>query len=292
MIKGVSGPCLPVPQGVGSIPHLDLADVDEETIKGLLQSKSQEDRCLGITLRNAQKTYADDLKAGAKIYVCQPAGNGGFPVLTYVPAGYDSKKDTKVHTHYHGFAANVASGPTSAAGTLNRIRELSKRDPQTVFVLPECSNGPAPWATNWSNVSSQANTTLAAVSGIGVKQPSFSTVSAHSGGGAALAFAIQADKTGAGLKADRIECLDCFYDMEKTLEPWASTANGKAVKSLMYVHATNTQTDAGVAKAFKGRYDRYESYGADPHNNANKFFLGVTQSPVVTTNTKTKQWVF
>lgn len=134
-------------------------------------------------------------------------------------------------------------------------------------MLPECANAqPGKYATDWSNVKSQSDTTNQALQAAGVSNPSYRVVSAHSGGGDALTYAINRDKSGAGLQADRLELQDCLYGSQGPVAAWAKTDNGKANQSVVYYHGTNDASDSGLRKAFG---DRYQRHNLGDHNKTN-----------------------
>ena len=247
----------------------DVASITPEQLDGLKHSKDPKDQALAATIQRSRSAYADILQNGSQIIANRNEGNGGQPVLTVLPPGFDPAKETRVHTHYHGYNATVADGKTHGAGLTNRIEEIQKRGgTQTVIVLPECANAqPGKYATNWSNVKSQNDTTHQALQAAGVEIPTFPVVSAPSGGGDALTYAIGHDKSGSGLQADRLELQDCFYGSQGPVAGWAKTENGQAAQSVVYLHGTNDASDSGVKKAFGNRYHRQE-YG--DHNLTNK----------------------
>lgn len=206
----------------------------------------------------AEAVYADYIKRGGRVLMTTSAGNGNKPVLVLVPPGFDPTKPARVHTHYHGNNATVLDPNGSPAGTKQRLEAVQARDPQTVFVLPECSTaparGPAWYDANWENASSQAQTTADALKAAGINNVGKQIVSAHSRGGSALARIIDRDPSGAGLKADRLELHDSLYGSQDQLARWASTANGKAVSSVIYYHAGNPAgRDAVLAQAYKSQ---------------------------------------
>lgn len=247
----------------------DVANITPEQLDGLKHSKDPKDQALAATIQRSRSAYADILGSGSQIIANRNEGNGGQPVLTVLPPGFDPTKETRVHTHYHGYNATVADGKTHGAGLTNRIEEIQQRGgTQTVIVLPECGNAQAgKYATNWSNVKSQSETTNQALQAAGVTHPTYRVVSAHSGGGDALTYAIGHDKSGSGLQADRLELQDCFYGSQGPVAGWAKTENGQAAQKIVYLHGTNDASDAGVRKAFGNRYQRQE-YG--DHNLTNK----------------------
>ena len=222
-------------------------------------------KLLGFTIDNARVNYADTIARGGRVLVTTSAGNGGKPVVVIVPPGFDPGKPARVHTHYHGFNATVADPKGHGSGTTARIEEAQAADPQTVFVLPECGNAPAQtsrlddrgaYATKWSNVSSVPETNADALSAAGITDVGLTVVSAHSGGGAALASAIDAHPDGSGLACDRLELLDCLYGSEKQLAAWSKTQAGHAVASVTYYHGTNTDPDTALKKGFASRWLR------------------------------------
>jgi hypothetical protein len=270
-------------------------------------------RALGFTIDNARVNYASIAAAGGRVVVSTSAANGGKPVVTLVAPGFDPSQPARVHTHYHGFNATVADPLGHGSGTTARIEEIEAADPQTVFVLPECANAPAipsrldgklNYATSWSNVSDVGATTDDALAAAGVDPATISerVVSAHSGGGAALASAIDKHPDGSGLRCDRLELLDCLYGSEKEIAAWGKTSNGAACGKVAYFHGTNDHPDAGLKKAFGDRWGRtdvaqpkaaddpalkdasgnpvrdakgraVQRYSADPHNRTNAMFM-------------------
>jgi hypothetical protein len=228
-------------------------------------------RRLGITIEKAKIAYADLLnqKPPAKIYVTTSAGNGGQPVLVIVGPGFDRTKPAKhIHTHYHGDNATVADPAGSKAGTNARIADQLKREPQSVWVLPESTARPkdkvewpqqpdtpthnGKYFANWDHVQSQVQTTADALKAAGVDGTNAKqVVSFHSRGGEAL-MNIMRDKSGAGLKADRLELHDCLYGSQFSAAAWGATANGKAA-SRVVVYRGWLGSDRGdvVAAAFK-----------------------------------------
>lgn len=248
----------------------DVGQMTPAALGAMKKSTDPAQRRLAETIGRAQVAYADDIRRGARVLAGNSAGNGGKPVLTLVPPGFDPSRPARVHTHYHGFNATVADPMGHGSGTTARMREIQQRDSQAVFVLPECGNARAgAYATDWSNVRSQADTTRDALTGAGITQVGTSIVSAHSGGGAALAAALRAHPDGSGLQADRLELQDCFYGSEHAVAAWGRTANGQAARSVVYLHGTNdlaAHSPAAVQRVFGDRYQQVEM-GAQPRIN-------------------------
>lgn len=248
----------------------NAAQVTPEQLSKLKQSKDPQERLLGQTIERARENYKDLIKNGSEIIANRNAGNGGSPVLTVLPPGFDPSKETRVHTHYHGWNSTVADPKNHAHGLTNRIEAIQKKaGPQTVFVLPEAHNAkPGENRTNWGNVRSQADTTNQALRDAGVTNPSYRVVSAHSAGGQALQQSIQSDPKGRGLQADRLELLDSNYGSERSIANWANTEAGQKVRSVNYFHASNSSSDEGLRRAFANRYHR-TNLGGHEHNRAN-----------------------
>ncbi|HTT11289.1 MAG TPA: hypothetical protein VMG60_10405 [Burkholderiaceae bacterium] len=246
----------------------DIATTSRETIADL--RRQGEDR-LANTIENAQGSYGDLLAKNpkVKIVVTTSAGNGGNPVL--VIRGPEAGKDAHVHTHYHGDNATVADPLGSKAGQNARIRAvILGEDKHAVFVLPECSNSkPEPdsphndshYPADWSQVKDEVKTTQDALAAVNVaeKDVKETTVSFHSGGGMALVNLMRADPSGKLLKADRIDLYDCVYHFrsgddkhphiaENYIRDYGKTANGKAVKEIVFYRGTNDVSRAEVIK--------------------------------------------
>lgn len=254
----------------------DVGAMSPADIQALKTSPDKDKRQLGATIENAKINYSEMLAKGERIVVTTPAANGGKPVLTLVPPGFDPCKPARVNTHYHGFNSTVADPKGAGGGLTARIEEVQAKDPQTVFVLPECKNAPAErsvldpnkgnYNTDWSNVSSQADTEKDALAAAGISNVGTHVVSAHSGGGAALAAAIKAHPDGSGVKCDKLELLDCLYGSEKELADWGKTANGQAA-DVNYFHGTNDHSDKGLKTVFGDRYHRKDVGMPKPGDN-------------------------
>jgi len=200
-------------------------DVGSLTPAELTKLKSSSP-ALARTIEQAKTTYADFLSRTppARLSVTTSAANGGAPILTLVPPGFDPKKPATVQTHFHGDMTSVAAAAGSHTGN---IKEQLTKDPQRVWVLPEAQGNVGAAGTNWNNVKDEAGTVRDALGGAGVSvlEGSKYVVSAHSAGGRALAAAM----TGGTLKADQLVLLDCLYERETG--PGANTAILSAVKA-------------------------------------------------------------
>lgn len=287
--------------GVGTTPPplpagtYDVATITPDQLHDLQQSRSPGDRAMASTIQRAQHAYADRIASGARVLVNTSPGNGGRPVLTMIPPGFDYSRPATVQTHYHGWNATVADNKGHGAGLSFRMEEIQRQNPQAVFVLPECGNAKAgAYHTDWSNVRSQADTTNDALGAAGITNVGARVVSAHSGGGAALQRAIDRHPDGSGLQADRLEMLDCLYGSQGSIARWARTPNGQACNDAVYYHGTNdTHASDGLHHAFGDHYRRVNvsaphpvptgvtpdgrtvpRFNADAHNRTVGEFLG------------------
>jgi hypothetical protein len=239
-------------------------DIGRTTDVEIAQLRKQGKAQLASTLENAKVAYGDFVAQhpGVRILVTTSAGNGGHPVL--IACGAQSQKDAHVHTHYHGDNATVGDGLGSKAGTNARIRATLLADPHTVFVLPEAANSTARpdsfahdnyYQASWHDVKNEVQTTDDALTAAGVANATERVVSFHSGGGMALVNLMQRDPKGSLLKADRIELYDCVYHFrsgdpknpivsEHYIRDFGKTANGLAVKQVIYYRGTNDDVAA------------------------------------------------
>jgi hypothetical protein len=200
---------------------IDVGSISKDELAKLKQTSP----ALARTVEQAKSTYAEFLSRTppAQITVTTSAGNGGLPVLTLVPPGFDPKKPATVQTHFHGDLTSVAAPTGSHTGN---IKEQLTKDPQRLWVLPEAQGNVGASGTNWNNVKDEAGTVSDALKGAGVTAASGTkyVVSAHSAGGRGLAAAM----TSGTLKADQLVLLDCLYERETG--PGANTAILNAVK--------------------------------------------------------------
>jgi hypothetical protein len=223
----------------------DVATTTQAEIDALKNSPNPQQQRLGHTIENAKVAYADLLDNNIKIAAALNAGNGGEPVLTITSEDFKYTQPTRVHTHYHGDNATVGDPVGSKAGQNSRIRETLARDPQMVFVLPECSNatptadGPKNdnyYKADWGNVKSQAETTDLALKAAGAypKNVVQETVSVHSRGGEVIQKLMEHDPSGKSLRANRLELHDSLYGSQGAVAQWGRTDNGKHVSHVIY----------------------------------------------------------
>lgn len=148
-----------------------------------------------------------------RILVATSPGNGGQPVTVIVPPG--AKPPLEVHTHYHGDRSRALSTNPAAEALAKTIAAGGS----TVYVLPEAKSTTG--RTDWTNVSSLAQTTSDALAQAGLGDPEISrrSASVHSAGGRAL---VQALKAGEQLSLDQLVIQDALFEGETG--PGAATA--------------------------------------------------------------------
>jgi hypothetical protein len=290
----------------------DVAKTSQADIEALKNSPDPRQQRLGHTIANAKASYADLLAQGGRIVVTMNAGNGKEPVMTLIGPDFDPKLPVRVHTHYHGDNATVGDPEGSKAGQNSRIRATLARDPQMVFILPECRNatttvdGPKHnngYHADWDNVQNQAQTTDLALEAAGISKRKIEqeTVSVHSRGGNVIDKLMHNDDgSGSKLRADRLELHDSLYGSQGAVVRWGKTDNGRQVEKVIYVHGNNggihgDGRDSEIAKTFKGSYVRIDvgllkpghektssgapAYNADPHYQTTGRFLAIWPLP-------------
>jgi len=291
----------------------DVATTSKADIDALKNSPDKQQQRLGHTIENLQNSYRD-LLDGKKvnITVTMNPANGKEPVATMTSAALDPKLPVRVHTHYHGDNATIGDPEGSKAGQNSRIRATLARDPQTVFVLPECQSAkPTPdsprndqkYVADWGNVKNQAETTDRALEAAGLSKAKIEkeTVSVHSRGGNVIDKLMDKDDgSGRKLRADRLELHDSLYGSQHSVVAWGKTENGRQVEKVIYVHGNNGGVhgdgrDREIAKTFKGSYIRIDvgllkpghettrdgqpAYNKDPHYQTTGRFLGIWPLP-------------
>ena len=291
----------------------DVATTPKADIDALKNSRDPQQRRLGTTLENLQNSYRD-LLDGKKvnITVTMNPANGKEPVATMTSAALDPKLPIRVHTHYHGDNATIGDPEGSKAGQNSRIRATLARDPQMVFILPECRSAKATpdspknnqhYVADWSNVKSQAETTDLALAAAGLSKAKVEkeTVSVHSRGGNVIqAMMHNDDGSGRKLRADRLELHDSLYGSQGAVAKWGKTTNGQQVEKVIYVHGNNggihgDGRDREIAKTYKGNYIRIDvgllppghettrdgqpAYNKDPHYQTTGRFLAIWPLP-------------
>jgi hypothetical protein len=295
----------PAPLKVTTAEVFDVSKTPQSIIDELKKSPDAATRRLGRTIENAKAAYGDllALPQPATIKVKLSDGNGGQPVMVITGPGFkdDQYHPATIHTHYHGDNATVADPLGSKAGTNARIRETLAAHPQTVFVLPEASNtrdgADSPQNdghfdyqdVGWRGVKSQSATTDDALTAAGVHYRGEEVVSFHSGGGKVVRALMEADKgTGTALRANRLELHDCLYGTDKydwskgpdrrgweqSFANWGATANGKAVRQVVYYHGTNEAPRQNILKStFGDKFTPVEMGRQGPSGPVNPLFV-------------------
>ena len=259
----------------------DVSKTSQADIDALKNSPDKQQQRLGHTIENAKASYGDLLAKGARIVVTMNEGNGKEPVMTLTAPGFDPKLPVRVHTHYHGDNATVGDPEGSKAGQNSRIRATLARDPQTVFILPECQNatpevdGPKHdngYPADWGNVKNQAQTTDRALEAAGISKSKIEqeTVSVHSRGGSVISKLLHKDDgSGSKLRADRLELHDSLYGSQGDVAKWGRSENGRGAK-VIYVHGSNPAgRDQEIAKTFGSNYIRIDISRQKPLDDKN-----------------------
>jgi hypothetical protein len=236
----------------------DVGDMDpkSEEFQDLMKSNPT----LAQAIADAKVAYANNIDDGAKIVITTSSGSGGKPVAVMVPPGFDPDQPAKLDTFFHGDNGTIAD-VVHDNGVSGRVAEMQSDDPQRIVVLPECGNPrfakpgekSPDNSCDWSNIKDlgqvQADALLVAGAQKGVEEGGY-TVSAHSGGGHGIMYAMQAqldaEKKGKpvpGLKVDHLELLDCIhysstdFRIENTIADWGKK-HGDQVMDVMGVHGT------------------------------------------------------
>jgi hypothetical protein len=264
----------------------DVSKLEPAELQEMMADRTDPARAhMGFALANAQRAYKDllDRSPPWRVLATTSPGTGGEPILLIVPPGFDRKKPANLQFHFHGNNSTVADPKGHGAGATARMEEVGRRDPQTIFVLPECRNafegngarGPmrgngADYAPDWTQIDDlgRAERDVLATLGLGPADVGRRVVSAHSGGGRAIENLVKRDLEGAKkdppepprLACDELRLLDSLYGSEKAIAEWGAKGRGKEVVGrIVYVHATNDAgKDAAIAKAFGAQFGRME----------------------------------
>ena len=281
-------------------PVYDLGQLDDvDAVVADLKGGDAQKARLAATIANTKRSYQEIIDQGGRVVVTTSEGNGGEPVVTIVPPGYDPEKASEVHTHYHGYSGTVGDGPTEKSKRFQNIMESLQNDPQTVFVLPESEDIVPEDRTlqpgeaflgkkegggtsrrfktrkiGWGNAENQEDTTADALAAAGITptEDSTYTVSAHSAGGQALrnVIANNPDAANKGVRADRLELYDCLYG--KNAEYISKLSDNADLDTVNYYRGTNSRTkqktlERGFAD-FEAGGGSYASHGGYSHNGA------------------------
>jgi hypothetical protein len=189
-----------------------------------------------------------------KVVALKSASNGNKLVIVLVPRGYDNRRAAHVQVYFHGDSGTVLD-EIGNGGIVGRAAEVQSRDRQRLLILVEAANARAcynaeSYGADWSNVKSLEGIVQDALNAAGVqpRQDDVRIVSAHSGGGHGIMYAMKADmarpKGSAPIfRADHLELVDCIHynpadtNIEKTIAAWGNANRGK-VKTVFQVHGT------------------------------------------------------
>lgn len=160
---------------------------------------------------------------GGRATVITPAGNGGRPVLVYVPPGCDPRKPVTVVTYLHGIKELVGANLVTK-GWIDFLRrhQAALAAKNVVFVFPQgpldANNGA--WLARRKKESFADVRTAALASAFPGADvvPSAQIVVAHSGGGSAVKNALDARELVAGGETD-LFLLDAIYGQTATAIP-------------------------------------------------------------------------
>jgi hypothetical protein len=227
-------------------------------------------------ITRARSTFSDVVAAGGKVTVTTSAGNGGQPVTTVVPPGFDPNQPATVQTHYHGDFTSAASPSSSAP---KAMKEMMAANPQQVFVLPEARGNIGGQPTDWGNVTDQARTTRDALGATGITNVGMKVVSAHSAGGRALAGSLN----NGHIDANRVALLDCLYEPANSQIRSGLARFGGNVRDISVVQATNAAGRAeAMVRTFPGRGHQTNVsglHGDGPHDSTIRYYLGGSRLP-------------
>ncbi len=241
-----------------------------------LKELAKTNKPLADTIKRAQAAFGSFVDrevngTKGKIVVSTSPGNGGSPVVTVVPPGFDPAKGAKVQTHYHGDRTSAAE--PNGLGT-QAMQQMMTSDPQQVFVLPEAKGNVGTDGTDWTNVSDQATTTRDALKDAGVDKVASKTVSAHSAGGRALSYALKEGN----VDADRVLLLDCLYEPAASNIRKGLEKHGGGVKEIVVALGTNDPDRAeAMTRAFPGKARKVvvpPLNGNHAHNAVLRYLLG------------------
>src|SRR6185295_16782611 len=133
--------------------------------------------------------------------------------------------------------------------------------------------------SDWSNVINITTTTDAAsrAAGIDSLPNAQRIISAHSGGGAALGYAVMRHQSGAGMRADQVFLMDCCYgaangwSASRAAEVWARHASSTA--KAIYIDGGGSNDDKPGDRIRKIIGARYSEVRAPDHYSAVRDYL-------------------
>jgi hypothetical protein len=252
-VASAGEPFIPAPRHEDAKgPPARTIDAADDAALAQLRRGSPNDQQLANEIARARKSYPQAM-ANGKIYVSLSPGNGGRPIVTFVPSQLVKDPNQPFHTvvHYHGFDSTAAS-PNAGAHADERISAQMKGPPLTVFVLPEANNfvkgSNAGYRPDWSNAKNSRQTADDGLEAAGLNPRASGnlTVSGHSAGGRAIRHMAQ---TG-GLSCDHLQLEDSLYgDWADSIKQWGRTAAGKACSHVTYIRSAEGQNTGSISPA-------------------------------------------
>jgi hypothetical protein len=197
-----------------------------------------------------------------RIEVIASPGNGGRPVVIFIPKSFDVSKPATLVTYFAGKMFNMGTEPKST-GLVGRLKTEATRE-NAIWILPQgfLIEPTDRWMRadqNESFAALQKDALQSITASLG-EAPSVITrvVSAHSGGGSALQNAMSASD----FYADKLLLLDCFYETRgnnwwQTIAKWITA---RPQTKATYFHSTNEykrvqEFEALVRPTLKGQLE-------------------------------------
>lgn len=205
--------------------------------------------CLAVSADAApprpQEIAAAWRDAGGSSTVYETCANGGRPVAIYMPQGFDALRPVTLQIYFHGHGGDAGPG-LLANGVITRITALGKKDPQTLFVIPQAADKPfGYWMAAPESFAQLEAESIKVAAYLLPRRPDVRKriVDAHSGGGLALRNAAASGE----LRADKINLLDSAYgDWAQVVTQWAG-AKGAKVESWYTDHSNVARNNLEIA---------------------------------------------
>ncbi len=246
---------MPFPSLVGLVPPYDVFNVDPLVL--LAQGPK-----VVAAIKRATVAYKNNKDFGARVLITVSQGCRDSPVAVIVGKGFDPSQDIKLQLHFHGINATICDrvGDGGLSGT---IVDMQLQDPQHVVALVEDKNPifapPDPpmsktpdQGRDWSHVTDLTAVQDDVQNGVGAASVGSYIVSAHSGGGVALASVMAKDlatTSNRKFRCDELRLLDCLSIgqgdplIEAGIARWAKAHPGE-IASVVMVLATMTAPSA------------------------------------------------
>ncbi len=203
--------------------------------------------------------------AGGSSTVFETCANGGRPVAIYMPPGFDAPRPVTLQIHFHGHGGDAGSSLLTN-GVIARITAVGRKDPQTLFVVPQAADKPfGYWMAAPESFAQLEAESIRVAAFLLPRRPEIvrRIVDAHSGGGLALRNAVASGE----LRADKINLLDAAYgDWAQVVAQWADTRKIR-VESWYTDHSSVARNNLEIAALAPGVVTIHESkekHGAIP----------------------------